>query len=348
MFDTALALPVLDHIPARISLAPESPTWASLALWCDNAGLVIEADWRSAHDARDIALSALNRWAGAHQWRVLNADFHLVEAQPDTPSSFGNHYEDILSERGMDVSRRHLGVVIAPQGKAQTLYILPTLLALEEELPGLPETALYWLRYAAFRTVDVLDPARVYGMVSHLYWMGEDDERDYLEMVEEGEAEEQDIPRKRDFEALAPAWVWQPGRGLGQKRLKAIAADPCLTDRARQIAAICLGLARDARRYTGTEQWHGAETMDGMYGLAAFLTLTDSDHDLMDRVWDDYLEYAYSGDGGTEEYGLDLFPFDEAGFRGWLKSKKRWFRLAGHLDALLQLIGEVDADAAHQ
>jgi PRTRC genetic system protein F len=335
---TTLGLPVLDGIPKIINFAPESVTWAKLALWCDNAGLMRQSDWKNAADAREIAIRALTRFLSSGNWKVLNCGFEFINIDPNAYSDYGSSYDEILVQRGLNARECHLGVMLHPIKPARPIVLKSVLDALNTTCPGLSETVLHWIRQAAWKSIEILDPCRIFYLAQMLYWGGEEDESSYLE---ESGASEEDVICRKDFIAEAPAWVWNPGEALNPARLRNLKKCTVLSPQIQALIDACLKLSR-LNKKAGRSLSHRDGLYDDMLcGVGAALWLTEDEHCLMSRIWDDQMQYLYSGEGFSETYGLDLFPLTEAGFLTWLDEKRMWLAIANQLDTLLSILGEL-------
>ncbi len=331
-------LPKLDRVPTRISLRPERAEWASLALWCDDAGLVKPHHWKSAYNAEAVVLAALSDWAtrnGRFDRLACSLSIQLAEGEQD----FAWDWAALLEARGLDPDRPHLAVTTWG-ASSRSFTVGRVLNALECECPGLGRTALHDLREAAIRTVDVMDPARAFYLASMFYWYGEPDETEVIEEIG-GEEEAGDyIVRRSQFDDYAPEWAWIPRKALSVRALQAITRNTGLSGCARQVAATCLALRRAGRKFRAFGAYEGLNDLD-FIGHGALLWWDTSDHDPMVRILDDYEQNVMQGgEAYSDSFGIEIFEASPDGFKGWLAHKKQWFALAHKLDTLVGLIGE--------
>lgn len=332
-------MPSLPGIPGVLSTRPELAEWASLALWCDDAGLVHPEHWRGAYNAQEVVLSALTTWAnGASGLSRIGACMVIGLAEGQLTGD--SDWETVLMERGQNPKLPHLAVSLWPKSPVPHFHIGSTLLSLEIECPGLSQTALAILREAADITIDVIDPARVFRCASWAYWFGEMDETVALEEMGEDCEEDMNMPRRKDFDAHAPDWAWFPKKKLGMRALAWAAGNEDLSDRGRAVARTSLILGKLLRKTKLPEPYTGLRMLSYL-GAGASLWWSEDVNCLMGRVWDDYERQALEyGEEYSEGFGIDTFEATQPGFKGWLKQKTQWFEVARGLETLIGLIGK--------
>lgn len=245
----------------------------------------------------------------------------------------------LLETRGLDPDRPHLAVTTWG-ARSRSFTIGRVLTTLERECPGLGTTALHDLREAAIRTVDVMDPARVFYLASMFYWYGESTEAAVIEEMG-GEEEAGDyIVRRSQFDDYAPEWAWMPRKALSVRALEVITRNADLSGCARQVAAACLAIRRAGKKIPAFGPYEGLSDLE-FVGHGALLWWDTSDHDPMVRVIDDYEQHVMEGgEAYSDSFGIETFECSPDGFKGWLARKKQWFALAHKLDTLVGLIGE--------
>lgn len=334
---TVLSLPRLDGVPAELSLRPEQAIWAKLAIWCDNIGMLTENDWLDAKNAKDVFICSLSRWVNQNlttKHLTCNWQFDFVE----TVCSFSEtDYKDVLRERNQNPDEPHLAVVFSKDGTLPQFVIEEKVMLLEKHIPGLGETALSLLRNAAFRSVDLIDPARILHLAAMIYWYGEDDEAVFLE--ENGLEDDESVMRRSDFDAYAPAFAWNPSDRIKQDQLSNIEQDVSQPEWIREVAKVLHSLDKILSVGVESEQWTGFYS-DEFYGIGAALWWRNEENSIMVQVWDDYDNQIFQrGDGYIDAFGVDTFPITQAGFHQWIESKKRWFGIVECLDNLIDLIG---------
>ena len=171
--------------------------------------------------------------------------------------------------------------------------------AFDNLAPGLYSTALYRLYNAADSFTFMLHPHELENLCRFSYWMGSDDESDYLEEMcnEEGEDEEgTDVYKKADLEASLTPALLHPKNVLNDAELLA------LTEVEGEVGA----LAKAVLALNG-EGWLVSPTFSETLNLhpgCMIATLRKNLEDDAQRIADDYDIYLGECEEATEYTGF--------------------------------------------
>ena len=171
----------------------------------------------------------------------------------------------------------------------------------EKLAPGLYSTALYRLYYAADSFTFMVHPRELEGLCRFSYWMGADDETDYLEEMcyggEEGEEnEEPDVYRKADLEASLTPALLHPKNVLSDAKLRA------LTEVEGEVGA----LAKAVLALNG-EGWLVSPTPSealNQHPGCMIASLRKNLEDDAQRIMDDYDQAVAESEEATEYTGF--------------------------------------------
>jgi len=100
--------------------------------------------------------------------------------------------------------------------------------ALETKIPGLGETAISYMDGVLAQIGYPITPSRCLELASYHYWMGSDDEKDYLEEwgLNAEEEEEVEIFRRAEFDANFPVLSYNPSKKLDKEALQNLMSHP--------------------------------------------------------------------------------------------------------------------------
>jgi PRTRC genetic system protein F len=221
------------------------------------------------------------------------------------------------------------------EGSVYRWIVGPCLDRLEAAVPGLGATVLRVLEDKSAIAYPLLTPSVLLEQASHLYWLGEPDETEYLDEFCNGdpdtrEAMRADMVTRAEIEASFPPWALTRAIGLSQRRLHALSTshDDAFVRRTAELAFALarIPLSRDfmARR-------------EGLFmGFGAVLCWADDD--IAVRVSNDYAQYAWQGDS-FGEIGEVVLPADQpSALRRWMRTMTPQLRAIGLIDRLLHLL----------
>ena len=165
--------------------------------------------------------------------------------------------------------------------------------------PGLYSTALSWLYGAADSCTFMAHPREVKGLCGAVYWMGEDDEKGYLEECYGEDEEDQcpeDIYTKAELEASLTPELLAPQDVLSDEDLASLAeVDGQVGDLARAVLAL------------NGKGWHKKPTFPyalNKHSGCAVATLRNNLEDDTQRILDDFDQYLGESEEATEYTAL--------------------------------------------
>lgn len=206
---------------------------------------------------------------------------------------------------------------------------------IEEACPGLGETLLYQIDRAVCATLYCVTPACCLDLARYIYWQGEDDEREVVaERLAEGESiEDMDVYRRSDYLAHIPEWAAAPTEKLSLDRLREIARSG--KGLVPEAAKAALDLAE--QQVDGYQKPSFEEFIGDNVDPALFVRWSENDD--VDRVFDDFYEYAVQGEC-TEMHGYISSQPDKDGIGKALEDIRQFFRILRALERSFCLIGE--------
>jgi PRTRC genetic system protein F len=168
----------------------------------------------------------------------------------------------------------------------------------EKLAPGLYSTALYRLYNAANSFTFMVHPRELQGLCSFSYWVGSDDESDYLEeMCGEGEEDEEyDVYKKADLEASLTPALLHPKNMLSDAELLALS----------EVEGEVGALAKAVLALNG-EGWLVSPTFSerlNMHPGCMIAALRKNLEDDTQRIMDDYDQYLGECEDATEFTGF--------------------------------------------
>ena len=310
--------PVLAKSPAPSVGAMEIPTIpASVPDWYvyqnsskKTAKLTLALIEMGIISEEDAALPTVQQSieAGMARW-FENASSGINHLKPslymaDNLALMGIHpYEDtpyLEAHREVEIDSESVYTLGMGVGKYAEFCVNGADEKFEKLAPGLYSTALYRLYSAADSFTFMVHPRELKGLCSFTYWMGEDDESEYLEEMcgegEEGEGEEYDVYKKADLEAsLTPALLY-PKNVLSDADLLA------LTEVEGEVGA----LAKAVLALNG-EGWLVSPTFSERLNLHPghmIAALRKNLEDDTQRILDDYDQYLGECEEATEFTGF--------------------------------------------
>ena len=208
---------------------------------------------------------------------------------------------------------------------------------IEATSSGLGETALYWLQRASGKAIYVFTPETARQVCEYVHWQGSGEQDDWVEeMTALGmtSADMEDSISPDWFDEHFPGWVINPKRVLDDSALGEIAVA------GGELAPLASVLLDIERLEADGGQLPGLEGMDveSVY-FGAYLRWGADDP--LERVFDDFIEYANSvSDGYTDLFGAQAVPLDPEGFFVWQRRTELGLQLLSALDRLIGCIAE--------
>jgi PRTRC genetic system protein F len=268
----------------------------------------------------------INRQAGPLQYFAFAA---LVAASPEA-LSYGSLFPDASEEDDQ--------WYWALQSEQVAWFSMKdSLTRIEAACPGLGETALYWLHRASGKTLYVLTPESARHLCEYIYWQGSCDQEGWLEemtavgMTDENMAE---TISPDWYDGHFPAWVINPKPVLDEAVLTGLA------NAGGEASSLATTLLDIEQLVADGGELPGLDGLDVECVYFGTYLRWDAD-DPVDRVFDDFIEYANcASDGYTDLYGAQAVPLDLEGFDVWLRKTGLGLQLLSSLDRLVGQIAE--------
>ncbi|HMW98291.1 MAG TPA: PRTRC system protein F [Flavobacteriales bacterium] len=312
-----------------ISLNPSLDVrrWAMLALrWLEVGELPESASGLPPTLVQQALVTWINRMVG--QLQHIGFEAHVAAS----PAALG--YGSLFPDASEDDDQWYWAI---QSEQVEWLGMKDRLTRIETLCPGLGETALYWLQRASGRTLYALTPQSARDLCEYIHWQGSSDQAEWLdEMRSMGMTEEDlgDAISPDWYDGHFPDWVLRAKPVLDEEALSRIQSS---MPEVAPVAAVLLDIEQlmaDGGQLPGLD---GMEVESVYFG--AYLRW-DAD-DPMDRVFDDFIEYANcASDGYTDLFGAGAVPLDAEGFHVWLHKTGLGLQLLSSLDRLIALIAE--------
>lgn len=326
-----------DGIPASIMPAVGQRVAGMLARYLVRGGAVT---WRcfpqASTDPLQACAAVLSAWLHRHigETGCLSPVFSM---QPVETCKVDEIEESQPVQRPSDVDRVRGIHITWGEGSVHRWTVGPRMDRLEAAVPGLGATVLRVLEDKSWAVYPLFTPSIVLDEASHLYWLGEPDETEYLDEHCDGDPEARDAMQaemvtRAEIEAAFPAWALRRTAGLSQRRLHILSEHHDDTF-VRRAAALALALARTPVSGDFTARREGLFT-----GFGAVLCWADDD--VAVRVSDDYADYAWQADS-FDEIGEVVLPADQPpALRQWMRMITPHLRAIGLIDRLLAHLSE--------
>ena len=322
-FSCALPLPVIGAIiPAKYEIRHDVEKTVRTLLAFLDLGMVSETDlvepWQSE---REILRRAFNR---------------LIEQEGSDLTLFSPRIVIADSLEGYEVSEPGEDILFCFYPTSlKSLFIGNGASRIEDACPGLGETLLYQIDRAVCATLYCVTPSYCLDLARYIYWQGEDDEREVVaERLAEGESiEDMDVYRRSDYLAHIPEWAAEPKEKLPLDQLREIARSG--KGLVREAAKAALDLAEqqvEGYQKPSFEEFIGDNVDPALY-------VRWSENDDVERVFDDFYEYAVQGEC-TEMHGYISSQPDKDGIGKALEDIRQFFRILRALERSFCLIGE--------
>ena len=314
------------------ALAAQKPSnneqeWLNIATLCVS---LLDEDIQVDADAtvQQIVSIALANWASKHCADVQVLDrFDIIAAVDD--ELFG------LESRGDENdSPNHWAIAIEAGQDFPYIVVDEKLLELEKEFCGLGRTAIHMAEQASFKTFTVFSAMVAKDIASYIYWQGEDNDEDVIQILEDEGMELEEMFLPSQLVGAFPSFFFK-GDVLTEQALQSIAAssiDSMASEVARIILSI-MDLINDGAELPGLQDYSN----DSAY-FSCILGIS-ADNNPLRRVIDDHFECANSGsDYYTGYYGIAKIPFEMESFLKWRETMEKGFALYSNLDHLIRLI----------
>lgn len=318
-----------------------SQNLATFALNLMRCGYLKESDRELS--LRRLVKTGFQRWM---QEKIGNLKHYelTIETTPDIGYSIGVFdNSEILEADNSDFNRiagsAPMYCLISP-GKVKIFTVGKVLSEIETKIPGLGKTAYYWLVTQGAGALHMDSPWTAEDYARQVWWYGEDNDDDYLEMLGEyhdGEDLDEVLAtsvKPSQWKASFPDWVTSIENPLSERDLETIAKndDDSLESK---VAQALLALIAHKEACIPLVNEYGCEIVyapihiawqDGDYSLAV------SD----DRINDINMQ---GGEGFSEILSLMPIPYNPVLFRKWLVKMELGFRQLKNIECLIDLIG---------
>lgn len=301
--------------------------WSSLALrWLEVGELQDDATGLPPL----LVQQALEGWINRHAGQLQHFAFDVAVAASPAALSYGALFPDAAEDDDQ--------WYWALQSEQVTWFSMKDRLTrIEAACPGLGETALYWLQRASGRTLYVLTPESARDLCEYIHWQGSCDQADWLEEMTSMGMTAEDMAEAISpdwYDGHFPAWVIHPKPALDGVALSS------LVDADAEIASLATTLLDIERLVADGGQLPGLDGLEVECVYFGAYLKWDAD-DPVDRVFDDFIEYANcASDGYTDLYGAQAVPLDAEGFYVWLQRTGLGLQLLSSLDRLITQIAE--------
>jgi PRTRC genetic system protein F len=277
-----------------------------------------------------LVQQALQDWVNRQVGTLQHYSFDVAVAASPAALSYGALFPDA------EESEDHWYWALQSE-QVTWLSMKERLTRIEAACPGLGETALYWLHRASGRTLYVLMPESARDLCEYIHWQGSSDQADWLEEMTSMGMTAEDMAESISpdwYDGHFPSWVLHPKPVLDEFALSE------LTDAEGDLAVVARTLLDIEQLVADGGQLPGLDGLEveSVY-FGAYLKW-DAD-DPVDRVFDDFIEYANcASDGYTDLYGAQAVPLDPEGFTVWLQKTGLGLQLLSSLDRLITQIAE--------
>ena len=301
--------------------------WSSLALrWLEIGELQEEASGLPPL----LVQQALHGWINRQVGQLQHFAFEVLVATSSAALSYGALFPD-----ASEADDQWYWAIQSEQ--VEWLSMKDRLTRIEEACPGLGETALYWLHRASGRTLYVLTPESARHLCEYIHWQGSSDQADWLEEMTALGMTAEDMAESISpdwYDGHFPAWVIDPRPVLDEVALSG------LTHASVEVASLASTLLDIERLVADGGQLPGLEGLDVECVYFGAYLKWDAE-DPVDRVFDDFIEYANcASDGYTDLYGAQAVPLDPEGFYVWLQKTGLGLQMLSSLDRLITQIAE--------
>ncbi len=318
-----------------------SQNLATLALNLMRCGYLKESD--SNMSLRKLVQTGFQRWM-----KEKVGDLKHYELTFKTTPEI-NYYEgifdnsDILEQEDGEFNKvagtAPMYCFIYPE-KGKVFTVSKALSEIETKIPGLGKTAYYWLVTQGSRALHMDSPWSVEEYARMIWWYGEDNDDDYMEILGEyhgGEDLDEVIAtsvKPSQWKASFPDWVTSIENPLSEQDLKSIAKneDGSLESK---VAQALLALIADQEACIPIVPQYGCEIVYAPIHIA----WQDGDYSL--AVSDDRINdiNAQGGEGFTDILSLMPCPYKPILFRKWLVEMELGFRQLKNIERLIDLVG---------
>jgi len=301
--------------------------WFMLALrWLD-AG---EIQGDESGMPQSLVQQAFARWINRHAGQLEHFAFGALVATGAEAISYGLQFSTEQDEETRWYWALQSEQVVWLSLKERITHI-------EATSPGLGETVLYWLQRSSGKTLFAYTPATARQVCEYIHWQGSSEQDDWVEeMTAMGmtAADMEEAISPDWFDGHFPNWVIDPKRVLDDSALGEIAAA------GGELAPLASALLDVGRLDADGGELPGLEGMDvECVYFGAYLRWGADDP--LERVFDDFIEYANSvSDGYTDLFGAQAVPLDQEGFAAWQRRTELGLQLLSALDRLIGFIAE--------
>jgi PRTRC genetic system protein F len=302
---SALALPRISSVPAKLNHRQSAESTSRIALSLLDLGLACDEDAAYASTPAIFVERIFNRWISerATGINILSPHFTLTDK-----------LESFEESSDSETSQMCVGISYSTEN-AVWFALKDKIEALEAAAPGLGQTALSALYRWLCVTTLAISPDFVFSLVQRFYWYGEDDEKGYLEEMEAmGEdIEDMECPVTREaFENEYPRFVYSPSETLNKEDLQNLKehSNPLVAETATFLLS-----EPDRSEWDKTSRpdyLNDLESDSECIGFNLILHWDSEKTPISTQATDDWQEYAYQG-GCTDLFAVYQSTQDKEG-----------------------------------
>ena len=291
----SLTLPNIAKVAPKLVYQTSVASTANIAIALLDMGLACAEDADYASTPALFVERIFKRWIAEKTAKIkhFSPQFRIT----DNLESFG--------EQGSKDPSLIVGISFSAE-EAFLCSLKSKIETLEKAVSGLGETAMNELYSWLCRTTLSVSPDFVFSLVQQQYWMGSDNEQDYMaEMEAEGvEEEEMEIPvTLADFEKEFPRYTYTPAEKLTKPELKLLEShsDQFVADVAKfLLSAPC---EKDWLDNGSHEYLSGIESDNQSTGFSAVVAWNPDSSHITEQVCDDYVNDVYQS-GATDLFAV--------------------------------------------
>lgn len=323
-----LAVPVIaKETPVIFAETSDRRLMAKVALEFLDAGEIPEDE---KGDTPAVLKEALGRWAVKHAPMLDHRGFTLATSFDQTAIDYSDSYPDEINPDEW--------IFAIEAGEMQWYPVKAGIMALENAVKGLGETALNLIETAGYRTLDMFGPNRARDMCQYLYWYGMDTQEDYIEELKN--YDEEDVLENLDdqltpdsFDASFDDWVINATQVHDTEALARL-------ETTEQVGFVreLLPLLRELDQWIKKEARLPSLRSECQNVYFGFCLEWEED-DPLSRIIDDHCEQAnYASDSYTTLLVMEKAPSERQAFIQWKKGVEDGFALLSTLERLLTMI----------
>lgn len=340
-----LTLPKLpSSVPASYTIQENAVESSLNLLTFVDAGLISEEDVPEKWQANDTIIGdAINRWAAKQSSKLNLFDMRIVYSESLGQLIINSEIdqEELIKACDADPEQKTINIGIYANSWDE-IFIGKKMEELEASVPGFGKTVMAHLsRETSSTTMYCVTPQEVFGMCTHLYWMGDNSEEEMLEELlsqmgagEEFEAEKEGIIKKSDLYASMPEWSVECETLFTVDQIRELATDD--GSLVAQVAKALLPIAENKGKH---EMLHSVPIMDNHISPA--LLIRWNELDMTTQVYDDYNAYLCESDESNDIHRYFITNHDPDQLKDTFECIEKFIDNTAKVDALLRLLMEV-------